>query len=360
MVVSGITNNSSYFSADFPDITIRNLNGDLRFTLTISGNNELEEIYTKDASGTIIIHSLSKLLEGYFSLPAFSRSVVNTILKPLTVICQFQDNSGSSSFSMAIYYSRCSTNVFPGESKLFLSRYKNIRTTAERLEFISFYRAENTMLKIGVAYISNGKERYKEVQVVLPADVNCIVSRLVSLSRIASDTGINKDAVIFYDLYLTNDTLSDRVRYTVDKRQYRIVTNFWYYNAFGLPESISFTGILIYKPELEGELCKLLNETVRTDPFLTDVKTVNSGFVSKDKYEAIVDMLTSPVQQVYDSDSNMNIVFSEIDLEHRCPSNEPINVNMTYYPSDRKYAAFKRTTAYPTGIFDKTFDKTFD
>lgn len=56
-----------------------------------------------------------------------------------------------------------------------------------------------------------------------------------------------------------------------------------------------------YNPELNGEIVSLMQEDMRMDPELSDVRTVNSGYLSIAKYKALTDMVTSADIRVYDT-----------------------------------------------------------
>lgn len=59
----------------------------------------------------------------------------------------------------------------------------------------------------------------------------------VKISRLS---GVQCDNIISYDARITNGTLTDLVRYVLDRQNHREMHQFLYYNVFGLPESISF------------------------------------------------------------------------------------------------------------------------
>ena len=87
----------------------------------------------------------------------------------------------------------------------------------------------------------------------------------VKISRLS---GVQCDNIISYDARITNGTLTDLVRYVLDRQNHREMHQFLYYNVFGLPESISFSGLVQYSPELEGDSCRPDETETEVQPFL--------------------------------------------------------------------------------------------
>lgn len=82
--------------------------------------------------------------------------------------------------------------------------------------------------------------------------------------------------------------------------------------------------------------------------------------MDENKYKALIDMLTSPVQRWYDTPSlPMEIIITDIDFTHTKMGNQRVNVNLTFCPASRKHQVFDRYS-FRGGIFDYTFDRTFE
>ena len=117
---------------------------------------------------------------------------------------------------------------------------------------------------MSIAYMDAGKEKYKTVSEQVDATAGMLAVSF-SLDKIVRRSGIAVSSITYYDVLLKKDgTVKDKVRFVNDDRQYRNVTNFIYRNAFGMPETMAFTGLVEYSPELEGDPVELLQRTVRT------------------------------------------------------------------------------------------------
>ena len=82
--------------------------------------------------------------------------------------------------------------------------------------------------------------------------------------------------------------------------------------------------------------------------------------LGENKYKALVDMLTSPIQRWYDTPSlPLEVIITGIDFTHTKMGNQRVNVNLTFCPASRKHQVFDRYS-FGGGIFDYTFDRTFE
>ena len=276
---------------------------------------------------------------------------------PVTIVVSDGQETVRNSFNA--YFSRCRTSVLPSDT-LFLTHENTIRTAYDRMEYLTFIVREGISVDIGVAYLNMGKEKYKIISQGLDG-CSGMISVLFSSSRIAEISGVDVPSIIYYDVMLKeNDVVKDKVRFVKDDRRYRNVANFIYQNAFGMPETMTFTGLTEYSPELEGDLVELLQKTVRTDTGYIDSRTVNSGYLDSRQYDKVLDMITTTSLHLYDSDTLKEVVITDIDFLHKRFGNEKINVTLTFRQASRMHLAFRRAANIHERIFDKSFDRTFE
>ena len=127
-----------------------------------------------------------------------------------------------------------------------------------------------------------------------------------------------------------------------------------------MPETMAFTGLVEYSPELEGDPVELLQRTVRTSSKYIDSRTVNSGYLDTRQYGKVLDLITTDSLQLYNTETSTEVVTTDIDFSHKRTGNEKINVSLTFRQASRLHLAFGRTGNIRERIFDKTFDNTFE
>lgn len=359
MVINGFTADAVYFLKDIPQAFLTGVTGKVTCLLSVDGTMVMGNSYYPDDDGIVTFIGLSELIESYLELPDFSRSRNLYLQKKHTVGIICTATSSTVTLQFYILYNRYQTGMKPEELRGFLTRMSEIRTYSDRLEYISFIQRESLTVTAGVAYLQSGKARYKKVNVPISSYAGGIDSVLVSVNRIASLSGISLSVILFYDLYLDDGTIQDRIRFEVDKKHARFLTTFWYVGVFGTPESVSFTGAVTGEPEYEVETIISLVSRRNVKNELTEKFTVNSGWLTPEKYKTVEDLITSPTVYVYTDSLQGPIAISDAKMEHRFPQNEVSCVTVTYSPV-ALIQKFLRNREQPERIFDKTFDYTFD
>ena len=360
MVVDGIHDGVDCFISEIGEIKISRITDEqLNVRIETGGTEIFNESYYA-LKGNVVIHEIGEMLRSYFSLhnpKGMSSNVVSYYQAPLSITAVFSDKQDTVRRSFNTYYSRCRTSVSPSDV-LFLTHENTIRTAHDRMEYLTFRIREGISLEIGVAYLDAGKERYRRVTKDFGA-TNGMLAFSLSLERVAALSGIGTTSILFYDAMLEeNGIVKDKVRFINDKRLYRNITNFIYRNAFGMPETMAFTGLVEYSPELEGETVELLQRTVRTDAGYIDSRTANSGYLDTRQYGKVLDLITTDSLQLYNTETSTEVVTTDIDFSHKRTGNEKINVSLTFRQASRLHLAFERTG--DNGIYGRIFDRTFD
>lgn len=360
MVIQGFDNGKVYFSGNLKNVAITGVNEYVDIDLNVAGTDVMSHERFYPVAGKVLLADFGKLIDCYFESADFSTpgDVYTGNARNVRIYCRDKDTTAES--STTVWYSKNRVSTVSPEPGMIYSWYKSINTAIGREEYVPFFADAATTLHIGVAHVRNGVEKYTRKSVTLGGRTGMLAFR-VSPAKIASLSGVSADAILYYDVTVTAGTGStDRIRYYMDKHYYRNTSNFIYLNSFGLPETIAFTGLVEYNPELNGEIVSLMQEDMRMDPELSDVRTVNSGYLSIAKYKALTDMVTSADIRVYDTAGQRKIVVTDVDLLHRQSGSEKFSVTVTYRPAERGYMEFERIRNNRIGIFDRTFDYTFN
>ena len=362
MVVKGISNGMIGFTSAANEIEVSQIAGGKLNVRILHLGMELfnENYYPQD--GKVYIYELGDMLRENID-PVVPEGMSRTFDRylaphfPAEII--FSDDADTVPVSVNLFYCRCKTLVSPLDP-VFFTHENTVRTAPGRMEHLTLYAANgDTSIDVGVAYLGEGRERYKTyTQSVTYPYLGCYS---FAIEDVAKKAAVDLSAILYYDVILKeNGTRKDKVRFINDKRQYRDITRFIYTNTFGLPETATFTGLTEYAPELEGDIVEMLRGNARPDARYMDIRTVNSGYVNATRYRKILDLITSPSVHIYDENRIDEVVITDIDFTHKRTGNEKINVSLTYRRVGRNHLEFGRTANIRTRIFDNTFDYTFN
>lgn len=361
MVIEGIYDGVDCFITSIEEVRISDIAGErLQVKIQVGGPEIFNETYY--ASGnTVKLYEVGEILRSHFVLPEPRKTeteISGYVFLALHVTMTFTDGQDTEQRVFYAFYNRCHTSITPSDV-CFLNHENIIRTTTGRMEYLSYLTCKGLSYDIGIAHISEGKESYKTISEEEGGRASACSS--FSIDRISQWSGIAVSSILYYDVMLKLDgVVKDKVRFVNDDRRYRNVTNFIYLNAFGLPETMTFTGLVEYAPELEGDLVELTAKSIRANAGYIDSRTVNSGYLSVSRYAKALDLVTAEALFLYDAEAFEEVVVTDIDFSHKRTGSEKINVSLTFKKAARLHASFKRTANVRKKIFDKTFDYTFE
>lgn len=366
MVTSTIVNNQPYFSTELDLVQVQvsemKLTG-IVILVSVGEATILENgYYLVDDKASI--YDMGKLIEHYIPIPAIGENLADSYkLAPAAASLKFKLLGVELPLTVNnnVYYARCMAN-FSTQSKLLLTERESIRTKSNRPEYVSFIYQQGLKANIGVAHLVSGKARYKRFDLPLPAGLsNEIVSESVSMQRIAKLASIDINAMLYYDVMLMEDAkIVDKLRFTCDTRSYREENTLVYYNAFGVPSTMTFTGLTEYAPELSGSTAVLLDSWLRPGASIEDVRTLNTGYLSPGDYRELLQLTTSPQLWMYEQGRLEPVFIDEIDYTHKNIQNEKVNVRLTIRKTAKRHHRFERVPAVRQRIFDKSFDISFE
>lgn len=350
------------FSEDFGDIKLSDVKDSLTFACEVDGKTVLYETYYPDADGKVFIRDIGEVLRSYFVLPVlgYTGTVENILFWNATITGLNQIEKRAS----LLVYCNIPTNLKVNDYIGFFSRYSRKKTAVGRKEYLSFFE-NRQVISLSVAYIDNATEKLFYQADYLAGEGNP-ESRIVdvSLSKILSyiatkGISIGIDDILFYEFTskYSNDKYS--VRYTVDKRHFSQKTNLMYRNCFGMPETITLTGLDEKTLDLGSTFAYVSGSYRKTNTTSVPIHKINTGFLSKEDVDAIEDLISSDVVYLYDENVLEEIVITGIEVSQKIPSNRPDNYLLTYRHANKHSSKFKNKNILP-GTFDKTFDRTFD
>lgn len=364
MVVTGLKN--SCFCADYGNIIVTDVADSLSMVLSADGVSVIEEVYTPNNKKEVIIRNLGDVLQSYFG--KVEETTLGNATRKLQMSVNINLNDGTSfSHTQQVFYSTIATDISVDFTYApFLTRYKKKKTAVSRCELLSFYNNTQTIW-LGIAYLLGGAARFDKYEFYQSTGTHEGVSLDVSLKKIVAflsekNIRINNDDLIYYEAYsVVGDIVRDETRFINDKRQFHQETHFLYYNCFGLPETITFTGQDNRKIDPGITYGYLADGYRQIDTLPVVSNQVYSGHISKEVAECIEELLISDQKYLYAAGVvGKEIVITEVALEQDSLNNRPVSYSLTYRPAALRHLEYKRIIYDSGRVFDKTFDDTFD
>lgn len=350
------------FSADFRRLLFVQVLGPLTVEVRCGGELILQEAYSPDADKCVEVRDMRRVVDDAFVFPNIGVDECVT-LKPLELSYMCYDSEGPDpEWSEKAYYSRSRMNVTPDLCRVWLSWYTDAVTRPGRLEYAAFLKHAGTLVRVGVAYTEDGRDRWKVVDWEFTADDGDVVALSVGVDAVAEKCGVAVESIVFYKLFLVNGGDEDVITVNVARSAVRNETLLYYLNSWGMPECFACEGLTDEAPELEGDVLEAVDHRTRSDSWAEEVNTVSTGWMGDAKRLSLKSLLSSPMVWLRrDDGSFVEIVVTDAELERTVPSNEVAGAKVTYKLAERRVSVFDRMPeGGDEGIFDKTFDYTFD
>ena len=335
MVIGGIVE-GGVFCHDMGDVQISGVSGNITVKYEVSGPDmdsaSFDEVYYPDKDGNVKIHGLGDVALSYFR--DLDINLLHTtddytsIRYYLMIYSSIYNDAGkqAGSFTQTFYYSNCRTGM-SAYDKRFLSRFSKRMVRVDQVVPVAYHKMGQTLV-LGIAYKSQDKARFHKVNFFSNAAPGTFDIRYFSVpaivDRLNKELGASytADDIIFYEASLySQEMLIDKIHFDIDRRHYPQITHFVFYNCFGFPETLYFTG--------------------RDERSVEDM--VHSSKVYLYKNDVLGDLIT----------------ITEVDFTESKPRTEPLNIKLTYRVANECQRIFTRDSLRER-IFDKTFDSTFD
>ena len=353
--------NTLYFQKNIPDIILKrsiDTNATKMFMISIFGVTVLRESYTYDSDGYIRVRDLSGIVEKYFTDDLFI----------LTVTIRFDDGGWLDVRDFTVLKCEADITVDAGSwtAKNFLTRsYREKRTSKSRNEYLSFLQKQSYgLVTINFRLLYYLTDHWQELTgtlgTIAAATADKVSTFNASMGALVTASGIALDnEIIHYDIWLTG-TGFETAKYTflTDFNQYRDRKNFVFINSFGVLETFTATGRVDNKKTVEYNLGNIQTHYRKITQNFVAERTCNSGYLYDFEMDWIDDFLLSFSIAIYDSGSAAmeEITLTTVD-KNDTEFNDLQMFQFGYRPAKNNHLQFLNAAK---GIFDRTFDQTFE
>lgn len=376
MVISGI--NGGAFCKDFGTVLLTDVPGSITIGYQIAhpnGNDEFSENYAPDANGQVRINDLGELALCYFTELPFtiektsdtSESASYSVIVTANIYNGEQEQLAS--FAQKFYYSNCKTNIpDPYKYNGFLSRHHRRKIRVDQAQYVAFLKHDQRLC-FGVAYLRDNAEQWVEFGLPQVTDDGCLLYRNVGvdvlLALIKDYTqvaNLTADELLYYIVYLkSGDQVIDAMQLDVDQTYYTALSHFIYYNCFGVPDTLYFTGKDTRTSEMEATYATIQRKYRKIDTKYNIYHDVNTGYINETLRDCVEDLVHSVKTHLYNERGLGEMVtITDVSFDESRPRTEPINVKLKYRLSAECQRCIDRDMSVDYRIFDHTFGVTFE
>lgn len=373
-IIQEPTASGLYFHSTVPDIIIEKSDAstEITFELFKAGVSILAEKYVYDSESRITIHNLTEIFEKYFdeqmtNLPSSTSFTVPGV-GPL--VFSFEITEGVTTHSREFKVMRCDAEMIvePAEwlPKNFLTRsYRQKRTSVQWIEFLSFLQLHSFGIctkHFRLIYMLDGveTEAIGTFGTIETAESDVVTSIYVSTGQILTAANLAKlTKCIRFEVWLTGTSFeTNRYLFMVDNTPNRTIQPFVFVNSFGVLETFTASGHTYNANKVESSFSQIDRKFRRVHNDLKIERTCNSGYLSENEMEWIDDFICSNAIGAYNFNDLVidEVTISEVE-KNNADTNELMAFSFKYRRASNNHLQFLQAA---DGIFDKTFDNTFE
>lgn len=342
-------------SADYGDIILDSVSGNVEAVITINGTEVLHEIYSPDISGMVYIRDVGSLAMMYDNIQEIS---MDNGLDGMFVKLDISLQEGSETFETSVNIYRCDAET--GDTlavntlkRMPLSRVSRKITGIGRTEFISFYG--DAEILADVVFYGNGKDDIKTVTVGnIIADDGKYYRYDVSPSVIATLCNIIESDIISYTIYKSEN---ESISFIVDKRPFLNKNTFLFRNIFGAQETFTCTGDSNSERKWTRSYGNINRKQRQISRDMAKTITVNTGYINEENTGLIEDLLNSQNICFLEEGALRDVSIIEESFKVTSRKDELIAVEFKYRYSSNNQMQFRTNKRR---IFDFTFDESFN
>ena len=355
------TLNSLYFQKNIPDIilTKNSVDTSVMFELKRGDNTILQETYVYDANDSIRIRNLFEIVEKYLNS--------ENLLLDFSYIITEGATTHESTFKVLKCDAFMTVEAEVWTKLNFLTRsFLEKNTSKSRNEYLSFlqksaYAAVTVHYKIFYQTGSTVSDKSGELTTIAASVSDKVTTFNASISGVMMAAELESSVdVIRYDIWLTGTDFETYVyTFLIDSMPYRYRTNFVYENAFGVLETFTATGITNNDKKAEFNQGNIENNYRKVSQDFIVEKTCKSGYLSAEEMEWTDDFVKSYNVGLYTPGvTGMSEEITLVSIEKNGTNGNTLQAfSFTYRSARNIHLSFANASR---GIFDDTFDETFD
>lgn len=368
------TSNGLHFHSSIPDIIIQKNDASVGiiFEMIFAGVVILKEQFSYDSNLRIQIQNISEIVESYFpdnliTIPT-TDPVYNSGLTDLAFT--YRITEGATIHERTFKALRCDAEIDVDVPEWiiynFLTRaYRSKRTALDWNEYLSYYQqpaAGELTINYKLVYLNAGipTEAIGIFKSIPAAGSNRVVTFNASLRALLLHLNLDIKSTVFrYDLWISGTDVSTNIyTYLVDRNPYRSQTTLVFVNAFGVLETFTATGEVINNKTNEVKLSNINNHYRKTENNFLSQKQSFSGYLTEREMDWIDDLLMSYALGLYTYHSGLSDEITIVSCEKSDTNKNELHAfSFEYRRAKNTHFIFASAA---NGIFDTTFDQTFD
>ncbi|HBB00732.1 MAG: hypothetical protein A2W86_11810 [Bacteroidetes bacterium GWD2_45_23] len=348
-------------TSEFGNIELSSVSGYVDMEIIFESTSILNERYYPNKHGYVTIYNIGEVALNLASIPELSNinKSIGVFYVSLTIKLT-QRYTAPVEVIRYFYVSSVNTNGTVNHDNMVitpLSLTNEKRTGIGRKEFISFFGTESISLYAvyksptgdkGITISNYATPTYSYVGVF---------SFDVSPSLVASRIGCNENDLVYYNIYKSSTRV---IRFVMSERMYPHLKTFGFINSFYGQETFHAMEAGNFQTKFDRNIGTITGVRRQFRPQVEKIVSVDTGWLKRNELPVLEDFLTSQRVGIWEDNTFVPIIIQTDSIKISEKRDELISVEFSYRYAEDRYQRFRYVTRPLAGVFDSTFDLTFN
>ena len=352
---------TSGLSAEYGAVVMDAVTHPVTLVVTHSSVEIVRETYYPDTNAQVMVYDLGLLAMMYKNKVDLSTTYGIDGARVELVVSLTEASTVPQTISKTVTIYQCDVETSGTIDSTLLLKMPLTRVTKKttgpgRHEFISFFGSSS----IKAYVVKKGTLQDEAVNVYMwevVAETGELYRVDVSPSEIATHAGCTIDDILYYNVYTSKDAI---IRYTMDHRTYPHKKTFLFRNCFGAQEAFTAIGNEQSERKWTRQFGAVKKKQTQISRDLEHKHIVNTGYITRQALESLEDMMNSDMVCLYDEFGMHDIIISEESFKVTDRRDELTAIEFTYKIASNNQLQTRYKPFVKPGVFDKTFDTTFN
>lgn len=353
---------TNVFTSEAGNIELSSVTGyvDLEVRLT-GGTPFLNERYIPDASGRVTIFGIGDIAFNFIHLPEISAHLQQLTSGYETLMVKLAEKDGTPNESACHFYVSAINSdgqLIPADlNTMPISLVNEKRTGIGRKENISF-KGDGGIRIYAVHKSSTGDKGITIGNYASPPfGYLGIFNYDISPALIATAAGCAEKDLIYYNVYKDESAV---IKYIMSEREYPHLRTFAFINAFYGQETFHTLEAGNAETKWNRNIGSIAGINRQFRPITKKTFTVNTGWLKRKEIPVLEDLLSSQRVALWENGAFVAVVIDADSIKITDEREELIAVEFSYRYADDRYLRHKYVKRPKLGVFDATFDATFN
>lgn len=360
MVIDRLPNYA--LTSEFGNIELSSVSGYVDMEIIFESTSILNERYYPDKHGYVVIYNIGEVALNLAHLPDLSD--INKSLGVFYVSLTIKLTQKNTSPVQEIRYfhiASVNTNGTVNHDNMVitpLSLTNEKRTGVGRKEFISFFGSDERISVYAVYRSLAGDKSSTILSFAVPTfSYVGVFSFNVSPSLVASAVGCSEIDLIYYHVYRDASSV---IKYVMSERMYPHLRTFAFINSFYGQETFHALEAGNYQTKFDRNIGSVTGIKRQFRPKAEKTITVDTGWIKRIELPVLEDLLTSQRVGVWENNTFVPVIIQTDSIKVSDKRDELISVEFSFQYADDRYHRFNYVKRPLAGVFDYTFDPTFN